>query len=201
MQKLCLTLLCCFLLGTDASAEDKHRAVGAHVHGHGSLNIAIEGNTVTMELEAPGADIVGFEHAAKTDAQKAALKTAKEALESPLKLFVFSPEAGCSQKTAKVMLETEHEAKESEHAHEHEKKSGKHAKDKASEESEGTHAEFHAEYQLSCKTPKALTSITFAYFDQFKGAEELDVNVITAKGQRQYEVERDEPRIALQGMM
>ena len=43
-------------------AEDATRELGAHEHGHSALNIAIEGDRVEMELMAPGADIVGFEH-------------------------------------------------------------------------------------------------------------------------------------------
>ncbi len=57
-----------------ASAQEEHRQLGAHVHGHGHLNIAIEGKTVSMELEVPGADVVGFEHEPSTPDQKAALE-------------------------------------------------------------------------------------------------------------------------------
>ena len=60
-----------------ASAEE-HRQLGAHVHGHGRLNIAIEGNTISMELEVPGMDIVGFEHEPSTPEQKAAVAQAQK---------------------------------------------------------------------------------------------------------------------------
>jgi len=50
----------------------QQRQAGAHEHGRGTLNIALEGTRLSMELEAPGADIVGFEHRAKTKKQKAA---------------------------------------------------------------------------------------------------------------------------------
>src|SRR5262249_38687966 len=49
-----------------AAAQSAHRELGPHEHGRGTLNIAIEGNRVSMELEVPGMDIAGFEHAAKT---------------------------------------------------------------------------------------------------------------------------------------
>ena len=54
------------------AAQAQHRELGPHQHGHGTLNIAIEGERVSMELDVPGADIVGFEHAASTADQKAA---------------------------------------------------------------------------------------------------------------------------------
>ena len=50
---------------TGAIAEETRRELDAHQHGHGSLTIAIEGGQVQMALEVPGADIVGFEHAAE----------------------------------------------------------------------------------------------------------------------------------------
>ena len=52
-------------LASGAVAETK-REGHAHEHGHGKLNVAIEGKNVMMEMEVPGADIVGFEHEAKS---------------------------------------------------------------------------------------------------------------------------------------
>ena len=67
----------------------------------GTLNIAIEGARLTMELEAPGADIVGFEHKAKTEQQKAAVEKAKQQLAEPQALFKLPAAAGCVLKEAK----------------------------------------------------------------------------------------------------
>ena len=41
-----LLLLPCF-----ANAEPSKRQLGAHDHGYGNLNVAIEGQTVILELE------------------------------------------------------------------------------------------------------------------------------------------------------
>ena len=42
------------VLGTlavqSSAAEEPHRQLGAHEHGRGTLNIAVEGNKMTMEL-------------------------------------------------------------------------------------------------------------------------------------------------------
>ncbi len=95
---LAAAMLGCLLLQT-ASAEER-RELGAHQHGHGTLNIAFEGNRITMELEVPGHDIVGFEHEAKTDDQKAAVAKAKSQLGAPLALFQLPAAAGCTVKEA-----------------------------------------------------------------------------------------------------
>src|SRR5262245_62835722 len=88
-------------------AGAQQREAGAHEHGRGTLNIALEGNRLSMELEAPGADIVGFEHEAKTAKQKSAITTAKKQLAAPQALFQFPAAAGCVLKAANVSLEAE----------------------------------------------------------------------------------------------
>ena len=69
--------LCLIALSTTlpALAEDT-RQLDAHEHGVGKLNIAIEKSTITIEFHAPGADIVGFEYEAKSDADLAAIASA-----------------------------------------------------------------------------------------------------------------------------
>lgn len=188
-----------------ALAEDEHRELGAHEHGHGTFNIAVEDKTVAMELEVPGMDIVGFEHEAESSAQKAALAKAKEQLADPLTLFKLPAAAGCSVKEAKVAIETEHHDEAGDHDDhaEHAKDEdheGHEAADHDEDEHEG-HNAFHVTYNLNCAKPSDLTSVTFDYFKAFAGAQKLTVNVVTAKAQNSYEVTRDKPELDLGGMM
>jgi Protein of unknown function (DUF2796) len=172
-----------------ALAED-HRQLGAHVHGHGRLNIAIEGKKVSMELEVPGADIVGFEHEASTPEQIAAVAAAKAKLADALALFVPPSQAGCELRSAKVSAGAGHE---DEPGHRH---------GAAGEEEEGHHhSEFHAEYELQCQSPARLTRLTFEYFNVFPGGQELDIAFIGPKGQSSFEVTREKPSLDLAGVM
>jgi hypothetical protein len=176
-----------------ASAEER-RQLGAHVHGHGKLNIAIEDKTVSIELEAPGADIVGFEHEPATTEQTGALEKAKAKLDSGLYLFTPSAAAKCEQKSAKVTIEEEHGGE-----HEHHAEGGKQAGEE--EEAGHHHSEFHAEYTFECAAPSQITSMTFDYFSAFPNSQELDVSLISPKGQSSYEVKRDKPSLDLSGIM
>lgn len=187
-----LAALCLFagLSTAPALATEGHRELGAHEHGRGTLNIAIEGNKVTMELEVPGADIIGFEHAAKSQKEKAALEKATAQLKSPLLLFSLPAAAGCRVTEAKVEMENGE--------HDHEAKAD--GAGKAREKDDG-HSEFHAEYALECASPGDLTSIDFGYFRAFAGAEKLTVNVITPRGQNKFEVTRASPTLSLAGMI
>lgn len=180
----------CFLAGavaTPALGADEHRQLGAHEHGRGTLNIAVEGTKVSMELEVPGADIVGFEHAATSAGDKATLETAKTQLSAPLALFSLPASAACRVTQVDVEVEI------GEHAHD--------AKAEAKAEKGEGHAEFHVQYALECAAPGNLTAIEFGYFRAFAGAQKLDVNVITPKGQSTFEVTRASPSLSLAGMI
>jgi len=87
------------------------------------------------------------------------------------------------------------------HADEEHHEEGEHAETKE-DEGEASHNEFHAAYALTCSAPDALDGIDFAaFFDAFAGAEEVEMTVISEKGQASYEVERDAPLVNLQGVM
>jgi len=172
-----------------ARSEEEHRELGPHVHGHGTLNIAVEDKRVSMELEVPGMDIVGFEHAASTEDQKAIVDKAKAELAKPLTVFKLPTAAGCTVADANVAIEAEHH-------HEHEDAAADHDHDE-----HAGHNEFHVTYALDCAEPTNLTSITFDYFKMFAGAHDLTVNVVTAKAQSKYEVSRDNPDLDLAGIM
>ena len=185
-----IAALCLMASGGAAQAEER-RGLDAHEHGRSTLNIAIEGERVLMELEAPGMDIVGFEHAASSDADKAAIERAEETLADPLKLFVMPAGARCTIETADLALADDDHDEHDEHAE----------GDEHAEEEGERHTEFHAEYTLGCANPEALDTIRFAFFEEFAGAEEVEVNLVTEQGQTSYEVERDDPSIDLGATM
>ena len=174
------------ILATPSQAHDKRREVGAHEHGRGTLNIAVEGNRVSMELEAPAADILGFEHAAKTRKEKAAVEKATTQLSAPLSLFAFPAAAACRVTESKV------EFGAGEHDHAAAGKADAHNDD---------HSEVKARYALDCTGPANITAIEFGYFRAFAGAQKLDVNVVTGKGQNKFQITRARPSLSLAGMM
>ena len=192
-----------FGLGTlacPALCHAQHRQLGPHEHGKGTLNVAIDVNLVSMEFEAPGDDIIGFEHEAKTPAQKAAAENGKSQLLAPLALFKFPAGAGCTVSTATVKIEGE------DHDHDdHDKDAaagkGSDSAKEAEAHEEHHHSEFHAQYTFDCKTPAKLTAMDFPYFVTFPRAQRLEVNVIAPKGQTKFEVSRSKPHIDLTGMM
>jgi len=202
MRLSTITILAAAMAVAPAAAEDEHRELGAHEHGHGTFNIAVENNRVSMELEVPGMDIVGFEYAAKTSEQKSAVEKATGVLAEPLALFKLPAAAGCKVADAKVTIDVEQEDGDEDQASGSKEKGAEHAKEEHDEdEGKEGHNEFHASYTLDCAKPVNLTSIEFDYFKSFAGAHDLTVNVVTAKAQNSYEVSRDKPALDLGGMM
>ena len=184
------------------AAEAEQRQLGAHEHGHGKLNIAVEDKRVQMELEVPGADIVGFEHMATTPEEKAQVAQAEEQLKDALKQFVLPAAASCTLVKVDLGIDTggdEEHVHEHEHEHENIGRKGDHKED--AHEGEVRHTEFHATYALDCASPEQIKMIHFAYFKSFPNARSLSVNIVSETQQGSYEVTANKPDIDLSGSM
>jgi hypothetical protein len=187
------------LMPQPSFAQETKREMAPHVHGHAKANIAIESGRVAVELIAPGADVVGFEHAPKTAEQKSAVEKARKALKDVSGIISFAAEAGCRVTTTKVAVTGEEEhghGANRHHDHAHEAKE-KHHHGHA-EKHDGNHNEFHAEYMFACKNTSAIRRIGFPYLKRFPRTEELDVTVLSAHGQKAYEVTPAKPEISLE---
>ena len=168
--------------------QAEHRHLGPHVHGQGTLDIAIEGKKIEMELVSPGMDIVGFEHVATTDDQKAAVEKAKGKLADVLNVFQLPAAAKCKTETANVESRKEtHQPGEKD--------------DDDDKPGEPQHSEFHATYTITCEAPENITGMKTAYFSDFAGGQLLNVNVTTSKGQTQAQMTREKPTLDLTGVM
>lgn len=171
-------------LALTAHAEER-RELGAHEHGHAKLNLAVDGTRLALEIEAPGMDVLGFEHPAESDQDKAAVEAAKATLADPLALFVPSAAAGCRVVEASVTLLQE------EHEHEDEGAEG------TGHHDEALHSEFRGQYALECSDPDALARLTFNWFDRFPNAQAVQVTMLDGRGQSSWEVERGDPPLAI----
>ncbi|MFS7143928.1 DUF2796 domain-containing protein [Pseudomonas aeruginosa] len=179
-------LLALVLLPFAAQAHDDHDhdhahgSLGKHEHGVAQLNVVLDGKTLELELDSPAMNLVGFEHAASTDADKAAVAKARAQLEKPLELFALPVTAGCSVASQelrsplfgdKAPAHAHKEKAGHEHEHEHEHEHG--------------HADIHAHYQLSCEKPELLKLLTLAeFFKRFPATQKIQVQLIGPDGQK-----------------
>lgn len=161
------------------AAESNHRQHDAHVHGTGSVNVALDGNRLMLELSIPAHDLVGFEHAPATEQEHQTVDNAVATLRDGLALFVPSAAAKCRQTRSDVksaLLEADHH---DEDHHDHESSHESHHDDE-----EETHAEFALFYQFECEQAKQLEKLSFAIFQSFSGVRNLQVQFIGPSGQR-----------------
>ena len=195
-------------LSATPSLAEETTQLDAHEHGVGQLNIAFDENKIAMELHAPGADIVGFEYGAKSDADLAAIDAALQTLSDPLGLFLIPEAASCIVITAHAKLESEdsdhddHDDHDEEGHDDHDEEGhDDHDEEGHNDHDEAPgHTEFHAEYLLECANLTEISAITFSYFEIFPNALELEVQVISDKGATAFEIERDVAKLDLRGI-
>jgi hypothetical protein len=95
--------LVCALLALSL-ASPMAAAHKAHTHGVGDLDVAVEGGRLSLALTVPAADVVGFEHAPRSDGQREAVAAAEKLLRSQAELFALPPSARCRFLSADVTL-------------------------------------------------------------------------------------------------
>ncbi|SEN04677.1 DUF2796 domain-containing protein [Nitrosomonas marina] len=133
---------------------------GAHVHGSASLRIVLDNNLLFIEFDSPAFNLVGFEHEPANEAQKSALLTVKQALDSAELLFRFTPTRCRREKSdIEVPYIAEH--------YENHPRSYQH-----------DHVDIHANYVFQCARAEKLKTISVNLFTYFPGIQEIRVQWI-----------------------
>lgn len=166
--------------------HDEHASLAAHEHGAAQLNVALEGQRLELALESPAMNLVGFEHAAVSTSDKAAVAHAQQHLQTPLALFGIAAAAGCvitSHELHSPLFEA--------HAEEHEEHE-EHRK-----EHEAEHSDIDANYVLTCSQPQALATIDLSeLFKRFPATDKIQVQLIGPNGQQGAELSAAQPRLS-----
>ena len=187
MRRLLLALPFAMLPLAVAHAADEHDhehgSLGAHEHGVGRLNAALDGKTLELELESPAMNLVGFEHVATSDADKAKVAAVRAQLEKPLALFNLPTAAGCVVENQELESPLFGDKPDADDDHD------EGAKDEDGHEHHHDHSEIHAHYQFTCATPAALKSLDLAnIFTRFSATQKIQVQLIGPSGQQGVEV-------------
>jgi hypothetical protein len=173
--------------------HEAHGSLDAHEHGVAQLNVVLDGQALELELESPAMNLVGFEHAAKSDADKAKVAAAHSQLQEPLALFGLN--AGDCTVSKQELESPLFAVKEKQHAHGHKHEHKEQHGDHDSEHSE--HSEIHAHYQLDCKTPGALKQLNLGeLFKRFPATEKIQVQLIGPNGQQGLELTPAQPTLS-----
>ncbi|EGQ9314514.1 DUF2796 domain-containing protein [Vibrio parahaemolyticus] len=206
-SKQVLAIIIGLSLSTVATAEE-YRQHSAHVHGHVEFNIAQDGSDLLLEITAPGADVVGFEHAPENAEQEKTLQHAVATLEDSNALFAINPQAQCEIEEVHVehTLGGQHEEHEhhdheghdhDEHAH-HDHDKHEHDGHEGHDHSEHSdHGEFTVQYRFHCAQVGELSHIQTDWFNQFPSTESVNVNLFTDTTQSATSLTKSNTQIAI----
>ncbi len=164
-----------------AHAHEEHASLDAHEHGVASLHVALDGQTLEIQLQSPAVNLVGVEHEAKSDADKAKVAAARQHLEQPQALFALPIEAKCALQDSELdsPLLGGHAHDEHEHADEH------------------GHSDIDASYRFACANAEALKTLELgSFFGTFPGTEKLEVQLIGPSGQQGAELTPSNSRLS-----
>ena len=134
------TCACAILAGVAFAASDhEQRAHEAHEHGHGTLDIVVEGEELVVELRIPAVNVVGFEHAPRDDAEREAVRKALVPFQDAASVLAPSAAAQCEIEKADarmVSMDEEDRHEDEDHAHD-ESADGKHSHDEHGHDEHG----------------------------------------------------------------
>jgi hypothetical protein len=166
----CWVLMCC-----PAATPAFAHGPGPHVHGVATLTVAVDGNTLTLDLESPLDNLLGFEHLPRTEKEKGAVRDMAQRLNRTQSLFVPTPAAHCKPASVKLqspVLEQERPA------------------------AGDGHADLDGEFVFRCERPEDLRDVEVQLFDGFPNMRQIDVQVAASRGQTAARLSPERRRIA-----
>jgi hypothetical protein len=139
-----------------------------------TLQVAVDGNTLALNLEVPLDNLLGFEHVPRTEKEKAAVRDMVERLNQAERLFVPTPAAHCKPVSVKLESLVLQPSKTKER---------------------DSHADLDGEFVFRCERPETLRDIEVTMFGGFSTLRQIDVQVATSRGQAASRLSRKQRRI------
>lgn len=161
------------LLAPHAAAQEQH----AHVHGLLKLDVAVDGPTLTLAIDSPLDNIVGFERAPNNPAEKKQVEQALARLRAADTLFQIDPAAGC--KIAQIDLDAP-------------------LLGLGSVQAKGAagHADLEGRFTFRCNDAARVRYIDIALFTAFRNLRQIDAQIAAPQGQFQRTLKRPNARLA-----
>jgi hypothetical protein len=153
-----------------------HAAGKAHVHGIAKLDVAVEATKITVQLESPLDNLLGYERAPRTEAERKQADAMVARLKAGDAMFRIDPAAQCT--LGKVELASSA------------------LKLGQPDPSEEGHADIDGTFEFNCADAAKAAFIDVGLFE-FKRLQRLEVQVAASKGQFKRDLKRPATRIVL----
>lgn len=157
----------------------------AHQHGVAQLDVVVEPTRVTLELDTPLDNLLGFERAPRTDAERAAVEKALAQLRAADQLFRIDGAAGCT--LDKVHLQSPVLGLGAPAA----------APAPGAKPSPSDHADLNARFEFTCKTGQRAGFVEVELFAAFAPMKRINLQLVLPRGQMKATLQRPATRVAL----
>lgn len=162
----------------------------AHSHGRLALEVAVDPQAITLTMEAPLDNFLGFERAPRTDAERKSVAAMVERLRAADTLFIPDPRAEC--RLSKVTLESAvlglgDNAKVDAASIQGGAAKGQPAQDE--------HADIDVLIVFACAKATLARQIDVKLFGAFKGIRSIDAQVASEQGQFKRSLNKAAPRL------
>ncbi len=163
----------------------------AHTHGRLALDVAIDAGSITIAMEAPLDNFLGFERAPRTDAERRQVADLVARLRRADTLFVPDPAAGC--RLSGVTLESQALGLD-DGAASQQAGAAKDTHEKHEEHEE--HADIDARFTFACTKAEQARHLDVPMLAAFKRIRSIDVQLATAQGQFKRRLTRSASRLS-----
>jgi hypothetical protein len=153
-------------------------AAPPHEHGVARLGVAVAANAVQIDLDTPLENLLGFERAPRTDAERDKVAALVARLRAGEDLFRIDAQAGCTLSRVTLIAPV--------------LELGGPLPATA-----GAHADLEGSYEFSCKNGAAAGFLEVGLFDGFAGLRRIDMQVATPRGQLKATLRRPSQRVRL----
>lgn len=166
------------LLALALTASLPAQAGKAHEHGVAKLDLALEGNVLSASLDTPLDNLLGFERAPRTDAERRAAAELLQRLRKGEGVLSADAAAQCSFAKATVKAPVLEPAG-------------------ATAGAKSEHADLEASFEFRCAQPQQLRAVELSLFDSFKRMQRIDVQVVGPQGQSKVTLRRPAKQVRL----
>ena len=153
----------------DHAHEGDSLEQGKHVHGEVTINVALEGNSLAVELNSPALHVVGFERAARSPEEQRVVSEANTWLKSGAGIIGVPTTALCRLQSVTYTPPA----------------------------STAKHPDYRASYLYRCDQPTALAWVELWALRRLKGVEKVEFNLLNGSVQKQLDLGGNPGRIAL----
>lgn len=161
----------------------------AHEHGAATLDVAVESGHLTVLLDSPLDNLLGFEHAPSTPAERQRVAALVAQLKAADRLLRIDDAAGCTLET--VRLEAPVVGVNVDTA-------GSPAAATTPAKPDEGHGDLDAEFSFACAHADQASHIALdALWSAFPGLQRLDAQIATTHGQARRTLRRPQARLPL----